>query len=46
MGMTVQELIDELMEVEDQSKEVRVSAEGNSEEPDTITEYDDAIVIW
>lgn len=44
--MTVQELIDELNEIEDKSKEVRVSAEGNSVYPDTVTEYDNAIVIW
>lgn len=44
--MTVQELIDELMKVEDKSKIIQVYSEGVYEDADTITEYDDTIVIF
>ena len=44
--MTVQELIDELMKVEDKSKMVQVYSGSVYEDADTITEYDDLIVIW
>lgn len=46
MGMTVQELIDELMKVEDKSKTVQVYSEGIYEDADNINEYDDLIVIF
>ena len=44
--MTVQELIDELLEVEDKSKIVQVYSDNVYEDVNTITEYDDSIVIW
>ena len=44
--MTVQELIDELIKVEDKSKMVQVYSDSVYEDADTITEYDDSIVIW
>ena len=45
--MTVQELIDELMKVEDKSKIIQVySAEGFYEDAGIITEDDDSIGIW
>lgn len=46
MGMTVQELIDELMKVEDKSKMVQVYSDSVYEDVNTITEYDDTIVIF
>lgn len=44
--MTVQELIDELMKVKDKSKMVQVYSDSVYEDVDTITEYDDTIVIF
>ncbi len=44
--MTVQELIDELMKVEDKSKIIQVFSDSVYEDVNTITEYDDSIVIW
>lgn len=44
--MTVQELINELSKVEDKSKMVQVYSDSVYEDADTITEYDDSIVIW
>ena len=44
--MTVQELVDELSKVEDKSKMVQVYSDSVYEDADTITEYDDSIVIW
>ena len=43
--MTVQELIDELMKVEDKSKIIQVFSVNVYEDVNTITEYDDTIVI-
>lgn len=43
--MTVQELIDELLKLEDKSKIVQVYSDDFYEDADTITEYDDSIVI-
>ena len=43
--MTVQELIDELQKVEDKSKTIQVYSNNVYEDADTITEYDDSIVI-
>lgn len=44
--MTVQELIDELSKVEDKSKMVQVYSDNVYEDADTITEYDDTILIF
>ena len=44
--MTVQELIDELMKVEDKSKIIQVYSENVYEDVNTINEYDDTIVIF
>lgn len=44
--MTVQELIDELMKVEDKSKIIQVYSDNVYEDVDTITEYDDTILIF
>lgn len=44
--MTVQELIDELMKVEDKSKIIQVYSDNVYEDANTITEYDDTIVIF
>lgn len=46
MGMNVQELIDELSKVEDKSKMVQVYSDSVYEDADTISEYDDTIVIF
>lgn len=44
--MTVQELIDELMKVEDKSKIIQVYSDSVYEDANTISEYDDTIVIF
>lgn len=44
--MTVQELIDELSKVEDKSKMVQVYSDSVYEDANTISEYDDTIVIF
>lgn len=44
--MTVQELIDELMKVEDKSKMVQVYSDSVYEDVSTISEYDDTILIF
>ena len=44
--MTVQQLINELMKVEDKSKMVQVYSDSVYEDADNINEYDDSIVIW
>ena len=44
--MTVQELVDELSKVEDKSKIIQVYSDSVYEDVDTITEYDDTIVIF
>lgn len=44
--MTVQELIDELMKVEDKSKIIQVYSDNVYEDANTITEYDDTIFIF
>lgn len=44
--MTVQELVDELMKVEDKSKIIQVYSDNVYEDVNTITEYDDTIVIF
>ena len=44
--MTVQELIDELMKVEDKSKIIQVYSDNVYEDVNTITEYDDTILIF
>lgn len=44
--MTVQELIDELSKVEDKSKIIQVYSDNVYEDVNTITEYDDTIVIF
>ena len=44
--MTVQELINELSKVEDKSKMVQVYSDSVYEDADTISEYDDTIVIF
>ena len=44
--MTVQELIDELMKVEDKSKIIQVYSDKVYEDANTITEYDDTILIF
>jgi len=44
--MTVQELIDELMKVEDKSKMVQVYSANVYEDVSTISEYDDTILIF
>ena len=43
--MTVQELIDELMKVEDKSKIIQVYSDNVYEDANTITEYDDTILM-
>ena len=47
MGMTVQELIDELMKVEDKSKEVEIYATCGTdyEEVVHVLEYSDSVII-
>lgn len=44
--MTVQELIDELMKVEDKSKTIFVYSNDIYEDAKNIREYDDAILIF
>ena len=44
--MTVQELIDKLIKVEDKSKIIQVYSDSVYEDVNTITEYDDTIVIF
>ena len=44
--MTVQELIDELMKVENKSKIIQVYSDNVYEDASTINEYDDTIVIF
>lgn len=44
--MTVQELIDELMKVEDKLKIVQVYSDNVYEDVSTISEYDDTILIF
>lgn len=44
--MTVQELIDELMKVEDKSKIIQVYSDNVYEDANTINEYDDTILIF
>lgn len=44
--MTVQELIDELMKVDDKSKIIQVYSDNVYEDVNTITEYDDTILIF
>ncbi len=44
--MTVQELIDELQKVENKSKIIQVYSDNVYEDANTITEYDDTIVIF
>lgn len=44
--MTVQELIDQLMKVEDKSKMVQVYSKDIYEDAKNISEYDDAILIF
>ena len=44
--MTVQELIDELSKVEDKSKMVQVYSDSVYEDANTISEYDDTILIF
>jgi hypothetical protein len=44
--MTVQELIDELSKVEDKSKIIQVYSDNVYEDANTISEYDDTILIF
>ena len=44
--MTVQELIDELSKVEDKSKMIQVYSDSVHEDANTISEYDDTILIF
>ena len=44
--MTVQELIDELSKVEDKSKMIQVYSDSVYEDANTISEYDDTILIF
>lgn len=44
--MTVQELVDELSKVEDKSKMVQVYSDNVYEDANTISEYDDTILIF
>lgn len=43
--MTVQELIDELMKIEDKSRKVHISVNSNSKEAESILEYDNAFLF-
>lgn len=44
--MTVQELIDVLLNIEDKTKTVTVFSEGTSEDAEYVSEYDDSIMIY